>query len=305
MSLVDRLIDVKAAQANLAALESNWRQVTERLRNAQEAIQTQQQAGLLTEAQARQQIVLLQQQSAVEMERLLPTMQQAAAAIGPEAVARVQAWQNELARTRLVVDDVAVAINGAVEGDFARMFESIATGAATAKDAFRSFAQSVLQMIAKIAAQKLAASLFSSLGGSAGGGGIGGFFSGLMGKAAGGYISGPGTSTSDSIPARLSTGEYVVRAAAVKRFGVNFMDAINGLQMPPSFSHGRLAFAAGGLVPEVKVPPAQPQVNQSVRIVNAIDPGVTHEHLQTPAGERVILNIIGRNSRSVRAALQG
>ena len=305
VSLVDRLIDVKAAQANLAALESNWRQVTERLRNAQEAIQTQQQAGLLTEAQARQQIVLLQQQSAVEMERLLPTMQQAAAAIGPEAVARVQAWQNELARTRLVVDDVAVAINGAVEGDFARMFESIATGAATAKDAFRSFAQSVLQMIAKIAAQKLAASLFSSLGGSAGGGGIGGFFSGLMGKAAGGYISGPGTSTSDSIPARLSTGEYVVRAAAVKRFGVNFMDAINGLQMPPSFSHGRLAFAAGGLVPEVKVPPAQPQVNQSVRIVNAIDPGVTHEHLQTPAGERVILNIIGRNSRSVRAALQG
>ena len=46
VSLVDRLIDVKAAQANLAALESNWRQVTERLRNAQEAIQTQQQAGL-------------------------------------------------------------------------------------------------------------------------------------------------------------------------------------------------------------------------------------------------------------------
>jgi hypothetical protein len=38
VSLVDRLIDVKAAQANLAALEAQWRQVTERLRNAQEAI---------------------------------------------------------------------------------------------------------------------------------------------------------------------------------------------------------------------------------------------------------------------------
>ena len=72
VSLVDRLIDVKAAQANLAALEAQWRQVTERLRNAQEAIQTQQQAGLLTEAQTRQQIVALQQQSATEMERLLP-----------------------------------------------------------------------------------------------------------------------------------------------------------------------------------------------------------------------------------------
>jgi hypothetical protein len=51
--------------------------------------------------------------------------------------------------------------------------------------------------------------------------------------------------------------------------------------------------------------PAAPQVNQAVRIVNAIDPGVTHDHLQTPARERVILNIIGRNARAVRAALQG
>ncbi|MCT0215827.1 hypothetical protein KQ298_05735, partial [Synechococcus sp. CS-1330] len=107
VSLVDRLINVKAAQANLAALEAQWRQVTERLRNAQEAIQTQQQAGLLTEAQARQQIVALQQQSATEMERLLPTMQQAAQAIGPDAVIRVQAWRNELDRTKLTVDEMA------------------------------------------------------------------------------------------------------------------------------------------------------------------------------------------------------
>ena len=33
-------------------------------------------------------------------------------------------------------------------------------------------------------------------------------------KAAGGYISGPGTATSDSIPAMLSNGEYVVNAAS-------------------------------------------------------------------------------------------
>ncbi|MBP6727360.1 MAG: hypothetical protein KA132_09200, partial [Thauera sp.] len=106
VSLVDRLIDVKAAQANLSALEVQWRQVTERMRNAQESIQTQQQAGLLTEAQARQQIVTLQQQSATEMERLLPTMLQAAQAIGPDAVIRVQAWRNELERTRLTVDEM-------------------------------------------------------------------------------------------------------------------------------------------------------------------------------------------------------
>ena len=107
VSLIDRLISVRAAQANLAKLESEWRLVTERLRNAQEAIQIQQQAGLLTEAQARRQIVALQQQSAAEMQLLLPAMQQAAQAIGPEAVNRVAAWRNELERTRLVTDELA------------------------------------------------------------------------------------------------------------------------------------------------------------------------------------------------------
>ena len=97
----------------------------------------------------------------------------------------------------------------------------------------------------------------------------------------------------------------MVRAAAVRHVRLAFLDSLNGLSVGPRFKGGELAFAAGGLVPEVKVPPAQPQMNQAVRIVNAIDPGVTHDHLQSPAGERVIVNIIGRNARAIRSALQG
>jgi len=40
---------------------------------------------------------------------------------------------------------------------------------------------------------------------------------GLIQKASGGYITGPGTGTSDSIPARLSNGEFVVNAATTAR----------------------------------------------------------------------------------------
>lgn len=57
--------------------------------------------------------------------------------------------------------------------------------------------------------------------------------------AAGGYISGPGTSTSDSIPARLSDGEYVIRAAAVRKYGTGMFDALN---------RGVAKFATGGQV---------------------------------------------------------
>ena len=39
----------------------------------------------------------------------------------------------------------------------------------------------------------------------------------VVGRADGGYVSGPGSSTSDSIPARLSNGEFVVNARATAR----------------------------------------------------------------------------------------
>lgn len=50
-------------------------------------------------------------------------------------------------------------------------------------------------------------------------------------KAAGGHIRGPGTETSDSIPALLSDNEYVIRAAAVRKYGVGTFDRMNALQL--------------------------------------------------------------------------
>ena len=45
--------------------------------------------------------------------------------------------------------------------------------------------------------------------------------------AQGGLVSGPGTGTSDSISARLSNGEYVMSAAAVRNYGTDFMNTLN------------------------------------------------------------------------------
>jgi hypothetical protein len=46
-------------------------------------------------------------------------------------------------------------------------------------------------------------------------------------NAEGGYISGPGTATSDSIPAMLSNGEFVVKASSVAKYGTRFLSALN------------------------------------------------------------------------------
>jgi hypothetical protein len=50
-------------------------------------------------------------------------------------------------------------------------------------------------------------------------------------KAEGGPIYGPGTATSDSIPAYLSNGEYVVKAAAVAKYGTSLFDGLNAMRL--------------------------------------------------------------------------
>lgn len=92
--------------------------------------------------------------------------------------------------------------------------------------------------IAGVSAGRLASG--GRVKGYAGGGNIQGF-------PEGGYISGPGTGTSDSILAFMGSGaaamvsntEYVMRAAAVSKYGVGFMDAVNtGRLRIPGYAKG-------------------------------------------------------------------
>lgn len=382
IALVDRLVDVKTAQANLAALENEWHRVTERMRNAQDAIAIQQQSGLLTEAQARQQIVLLQRQSAAELQNLLPSMQQAAEAIGPDAVVRVQAWRNALEQTRLTVDALAPLWNRIGES-FGSSLNNMLTGTQTWRSAlvslFQQVADAFLQQLviqpfqqwvamqarmlalklgfvqqeqvvdtaassAKLAQKSTETTAVVSMDAATAGAGaaasqastpyVGPALAvaamaamvaavmGLLGNvkqfASGGLVTGPGTSTSDSIQARLSAGEFVVNAAAVKRVGVGFLQSLNGLSQGPRVAGHTLAFAAGGLVPEIPSGRTQGQgqgqtqgqgqdqsqeQKQAVRIVNVVDPAMAADYLNSSSGEKTILNILQRNTGAVRQLL--
>lgn len=66
----------------------------------------------------------------------------------------------------------------------------------------------------------------------------------VPGFAGGGPIRGPGTGTSDSILMYGSNGEYMIRAAAVRKLGIPFLDMINRGIVPPAIPR----FADGGLV---------------------------------------------------------
>lgn len=100
---------------------------------------------------------------------------------------------------------------------------------------------------AKAAAAEIAAAMAAATGGQAGfseGGAVGAAFAG------GGHVRGPGSSKSDSILAWLSNGEYVIRAAAVRKYGKGLLDAINGLRAP-GFNLGGLIDVGGLSVPRL------------------------------------------------------
>lgn len=109
-------------------------------------------------------------------------------------------------------------------------FSDMANGLANGRGWWGSLADAAVNAINKIADALIDSGIESLFGGGGiskwigslfGGGGLGGAadpWSGLR-LASGGYVTGPGSATSDSIPAWLSNGEFVMNAKATKAFG--------------------------------------------------------------------------------------
>jgi hypothetical protein len=119
------------------------------------------------------------------------------------------------------------------------------TGTTTAEEALQSLIQTLIRaaLQAAILGEGPLAGILGGKGKTstaAGGGGKkagGSLLGSILGLKEGGHVRGPGTGTSDSIPARLSNGEFVVNAKATRKNRA-VLEAINGGSVA--------AFAAGG-----------------------------------------------------------
>jgi len=96
--------------------------------------------------------------------------------------------------------------------------------------------------------------------------------------AEGGLVKGPGSALSDSIPAMLSNGEFVVNARAARKYG-GVLDAIN---------NGRtLRLADGGLVSATSM----------------MGPAMTANRSLGKSEQQININITGDISRQTRAEI--
>jgi len=102
--------------------------------------------------------------------------------------------------------------------------------------------------------------------------------------ADGGYVQGPGTGTSDSVPAMLSNREFVVNAQQTSKFRP-LLESINS---------GRISrFAEGGLVTPNKLSTPTPMAADSFNNMDT-------SQAQTANGNTVNINITGDISRQTK-----
>lgn len=155
------------------------------------------------------------------------------------------AWKEAMRRMETDSFDYAgniVSMFDEIGSSISSNFADMTTGATSFADGFgnifKSLTNSIIKMWWDMVTQMYIMTPLKSLFGNILGGGSGGI-PGLAGQsgsagglssifgATGGAIIGPGTGTSDSIPAWLSNGEYVINAAAVDKYGTGFFDAVN------------------------------------------------------------------------------
>ena len=120
-----------------------------------------------------------------------------------------------------------------IKSEFNNAFQSVIDGTQEVGDAFRTMALNISRRIQQLALEMSTNMIFNSVFSSVGG--ISDIFKNPLGRKNGGLIKGyatgghvvGGSGVRDDIPAYLSKGEYVVRKAAVEKYGKDFLNSLN------------------------------------------------------------------------------
>jgi hypothetical protein len=307
-----RYAAVKTAQVEFTESQKDGEAALKQLADQRAEIEDRVKTGQLFQVQGEEQIRALEQARLPVLQQIADQLLAQAKATGDEQkITQAEDFQKQVSQIQVQANVVGQQIatikqglSGAITGGFTQFFGSLVQGTQSVGQAFRGLASSVISSLAQIAAQMIAQLILtkllkSALGGFSGGGLVGGG-GGSPAFAEGGLIRGPGGPKSDSIPARVSPGEYIVKADAVATFGVANLEAINrGLKIP---SFERLAlpkFADGGLVGNVGGGGGDSNINLGI----GLDEGLILKHLSSRAAGNVILQHLVNNPKAASKAL--
>lgn len=340
LDLVNQIIDLEKLKTRLAEAQSEIDKVMRDQQTQEASINAQRESGLITEINARRQIVQLHKQTLAELEKQRPILEEMArqpGAIGEAAARALEAINQQAEKLQGTTNVLVNTITNSLEDGLGDMIISLAKGTESFEDAIKSLAVTVAEAIIRIQAQQfaqalvgqgvnwvgagisLAASMFSGAGASSSASGVteGGL---VLTASTGGHVTGPGTGTSDSIPAMLSNNEFVARSAVVTQPGaLGFLHDFNARGMaaladwsPVHHETGGLAGYPAPTAPAPSAAAAEAMANPALDLgagkveianINVLDPDLLDEYVQSPRYEKQNLNFIKRNSTIIAGML--
>ncbi|MCU8824979.1 phage tail length tape measure family protein, partial [Klebsiella quasipneumoniae] len=228
LNWLDKLLPVAETKIRVDDLKKQLDDLFTYQSQQETSIQAQVQGGLLNEIQGRQRLVQLHQEVGDKIKGYLPQLKELATApgeAGDKIREMIRQLEEELGKLNQAGNELTQAFRDGLQNGIETSLVGLAKGTMSLSDAVRNLALSIVDSMAKIAAQQLAQMATSSLVGASGG--MGGLLASVF-AADGGQVRGPGSTTSDSIPAMLSDQEFVTRAAVVQQPGaLDFLHAFN------------------------------------------------------------------------------
>ncbi|HIC8812964.1 TPA: phage tail length tape measure family protein [Klebsiella pneumoniae] len=249
LNWLDKLLPVAETKIRVDDLKKQLDDLFTYQSQQETSIQAQVQGGLLNEIQGRQRLVQLHQEVGDKIKGYLPQLKEMATApgeAGDKIREMIRQLEEELGKLNQAGNELTQAFRDGLQSGIESSLMGLAKGTMNLRDAVKNLALTIINSMAQLAAQQLAQMATSSLMGASGG--MGGLMASVF-AADGGQVRGPGSTTSDSIPAMLSDQEFVTRAAVVQQPGaLDFLHAFNRHGM--SAVEGwlpRVRHASGGL----------------------------------------------------------
>ncbi|MFC1219488.1 tape measure protein [Pasteurella multocida] len=310
IDLINKVLPLEKAKVQIDGVQAEVNRLFQNQSAQEQRIQSQVNTGLISHLEGQRQLKEVYAQTVTEIEKQLPLLEklsQMPGAQGEQARNMLEQMKLKIVELKSAGNDLEKAFKDGLTQGIQSSLMGLAQGTMTLRDAIKNLALTIVNSMAQIAAQQLAMQATSAIGG------LFGAVGGTVTAATGGYITGPGTGTSDSIPARLSNGEYVIRAASVSRYGVDFLHAINRGQLRK--------YSTGGLVSMPKVSTSkEPGLTQAMQNNGGIHAVASPVHIQqtlavdsaelftaginTHAGEQAVLTVIRANKQTLKEELK-
>lgn len=308
---LDKHTNQALAKNNLARIQEEIKVFTDGQANKVKSFELQREKGKISNADAKLETDIVNEKTRdrlalyiAELERLAPTSKEAQAALEElrlkmldippkkDTEAELKAFWNNINK------GAKETAESAAKSGLSQYFLDIADGVGTANSRLKSFANNFAQAMAKMAADALAAWAVMKLVGLVGG---------FSGGGAAPRVDAPNLTANANV---AHTGGIAGGALASRKVDMSLFTAA------PRYHVGGIAGLQPGEVPAILQRGEEVLTQKDprhvangggqgggVRIINNIDPSMMHDYLSSSSGEQVIVNLIERNSGTIKQLL--